>query len=79
MSSYKEIILEILDDISKEYFSKERTEEEESLASMLFSKFKYQIENSEDIKIMFMLLQIMAAEGVMLNGTREFENPRNDA
>jgi hypothetical protein len=79
MSKYKETIIEILDDISKEYFSKQRTAEEESFASMLFSKFKYQIKNSTDIKILFMLLQIMAAEGVMLNGTRELEKPRINA
>jgi hypothetical protein len=79
MSKYKEIILSILDDISKEYFSILRTSEEEEFASLLFSKFKYQIENSEDLKIMFMLLKIIAAEGVMHNGAREIDNRRSDA
>jgi hypothetical protein len=79
MSKYKEIILSILDDISKEYFSISRTSEEEEFASLLFSKFKYQIENSEDLNIMFMLLKIIAAEGVMQNASKELENPRTDA
>lgn len=79
MSKYKEVILEILDDISKEYFSVSRTSEEEEFAAMLLSKFKYQVENADDIKIMFMLLKIIAAEGVMFNGARELENPRSDA
>jgi serine protease inhibitor len=78
MTKYKKVILEILDHISKEYFSVSRTREEK-FASTLFSKFKYQVENSEDINIMFMLLKIIAAEGVMYNGARELENPRSDA
>jgi serine protease inhibitor len=79
MTKYKKVIFEILDHISKEYFSVSRTSEEEKFASTLFSKFKYQVENSDDINIMFMLLKIIAAEGVMYNGARELENPRSDA
>jgi hypothetical protein len=79
MTKYKKVILEMLDHISKEYFSVSRTSEEEKFASLLFSKFKYQIENSEDMNVMFMLLKIMAAEGVMINGRTEIESPRIDA
>ena len=79
MSRYKQVIFEMLDHISKEYFSVSRTSEEEKFASLLFSKFKYQVDNSEDMNIMFMLLKIIAAEGIMINGRTEIESPRIDA
>ena len=79
MTKYKKVILEMLDHISKEYFSVSRTSEEEKFASALFSKFKYKVENSEDIDVMFMLLKIIASEGIMFYGTRQFEITRSDA
>jgi hypothetical protein len=79
MTKYKKVILEMLDHISKEYFSVSRTSEEEKFASALFSKFKYKVENSEDIDIMFMLLKIIASEGIMFYGTRQLEITRSDA
>ena len=72
--NYKEAVLKVLDNISQEYFSVSRTSEEEKFASLLFSKFKYQVENSEDINVMFMLLKIIAAEGIMINGRTEIED-----
>jgi hypothetical protein len=77
--TYKEAVLKVLDNISQEYFSVSRTSEEEKFASLLFSKFKYQVDNSEDMNIMFMLLKIIAAEGIMINGRTEIESPRIDA
>jgi hypothetical protein len=79
MTKYKEVIFEILEHISKEYFSVSRTSEEEKFASTLFAKFKNQIEKADDVNIMFMLLKIIATEGVLYNGARELENPRSDA
>jgi hypothetical protein len=77
--TYKEAVLKVLDNISQEYFSVSRTSEEEKFASTLFSKFKYQVENSEDMNVMFMLLKIIAAEGIMINGRTEIEDATIDA
>jgi hypothetical protein len=79
MTAYKKAILEIVDEWSKAFFSKQRDADVEKIASALFSKFKYQVENDDEISVMFMLLKIMMAEGVMLDGTRQLENRRTDA
>lgn len=79
MSGYKEAALEMIDLISKKYFSESRSAEEEEFASALFNKFRFQIKEQDDIKTMFMLLKIMVAEGIMLHGTRRLENPKTDA
>jgi hypothetical protein len=79
MSEYKKAILEIIDKWSKAFFAKQRSADIEKVASELFNKFRFQIENQTDAKTMFMLLKIMMSEGVMLDGARQLENPRTDA
>jgi hypothetical protein len=79
MTGYKKALLEIVDEWSRVFFSKQRDADVEKVASSLFSKFRFQVENESEIKVMFMLLKIMMSEGVMLNGTRQLENPRSDA
>jgi hypothetical protein len=79
MTEYKKAILEIVDEWSKAFFSKQRSADIEKVASELFTKFKFQIENQTEVKTMFMLLKLMMSEGVMLDGTRQLENPRSDA
>lgn len=76
---YKKAVLNIIDEWSRAFFSKQRDADVEKVASALFSKFRFQVENESEIKVMFMLLKIMMSEGVMLNGTRQIENPRSDA
>lgn len=79
MTGYKKAVLKIVDEWSKGFFSKPRSADVEEAVGKLFAKFKHQIENQDEVKIMFMLLKIMMSEGVMLNGTRQLENPRSDA
>lgn len=79
MTGYKKALLEIVDEWSKVFFSKHRNAEQEAYVSSMFNKFKYQIENQDEVKTMFMLLKIMMSEGVMLNGTRTIEGPGSDA
>ena len=79
MTDYKKAILEIVDEWSRAFFSKQRNAEVEKVASALFSKFKYQVENDDEVSVMFMLLKIMMAEGVMLDGTRQIESPGTNA
>ena len=79
MTPYKKAILEIVDEWSRAFFSKHREADVEKIAGQLFNKFRVQIENDTEVKIMFMLLKIMMAEGVMIHGARKLENSRSDA
>jgi hypothetical protein len=79
MTVYKKAILEIVEDWSQAFFSKKHDEEVEKIALDLFRKFKEQIEEQEELQIVFMLLKIMMVEGVMLDGTRQLENFGTDA
>jgi uncharacterized membrane protein len=79
MSPYKIAALKIINIVSKQYFSKSRTAKEEKFASSLFNKLTTQIKEQEEIKIMFMLLKVMVAEGIMLHGTRRIESNKSDA
>jgi len=79
MTDYKKAILQLVDDISQDYFSVQRTSEQEIYATEIFNKFKYKIINDEDMNILFTLLKVMVTEGVLLNGARELSSTKRDA
>lgn len=79
MTGYKKALLEIMDEWSRVFFSKKRDADVEAMASAMFNKFKYQIQNQDEVAIMFMLLKVMMSEGVMMRGTRQLESSRSDA
>jgi hypothetical protein len=79
MSAYKKAALELLDHLIKKFISKNKTIDFESQAAEVFAKFKYQIKESDEMEIMFILLKIMVVEGVMLNGTRRLNSHKSDA
>lgn len=79
MKEYKKAILEIADNWSKSFFSKHHDSDIEKVASELFNKFKIQIEKDSEIKVMFMLLKVMIAEGMIIYGTRQIRNTKSDA
>lgn len=79
MTGYKKAVLEIVDDYSRDFFSKPRSADIEKVASKLFNKFRFEIENQDDVKVMFMLLTVMMSEGVMLDGARQLKYPESDA
>lgn len=79
MKEYKKAILQIVDNHSKSFFSKHRDSDIEKVATELFNKFKSQIEKESEIKVMFMLLKVMIAEGMIIYGTRQIKNTKSDA
>jgi hypothetical protein len=79
MTDYKKELLELLDDITKKFYLKPRSKEFEETSFKLIEKIKKQIIEQDQERIMFMLLKIIASEGVMINGARRINNTGRDA
>jgi hypothetical protein len=79
MTDYKKALLELLDDITKKFYSKPRSKEFEETSFKLIEKIKKQIIEQDQERIMFMLLKIIASEGVMVNGAKRINDIGRDA
>lgn len=79
MTEYKKRVLQLANEISKDFFSEQKSASVEKAASHLFSVFTKQVRENSDEEFMYMMLKILMTEAMVLKGVKENGRTETDA